>query len=83
MNLYVCVCVCACTHTHTHTHTTQTHTHTHTHTYTHSLTRPNTQVWTRQLEKAVHVQPSYMELERGISGWLGTSWEPYGVFFFL
>jgi hypothetical protein len=34
------------------------HTHTHTH----------TQVWTRQLEKAVLVQPSYMELERGISG---------------
>jgi hypothetical protein len=51
--------------------------------YTHTHTHTHTQVWTRQLEKAVHVQPSYMELERGISGWLGTSWEPYGVFFFL
>ena len=36
-------------------------------------------VWHRQLEKALLVQPSYLELERGIPGWLGTTWEPYGL----
>ena len=36
-------------------------------------------VWHRQLEKALRVQPSYLELERGIPGWLGTTWEPYGL----
>jgi hypothetical protein len=36
-------------------------------------------LWHRQVQKALTVQPSYIEFERGISGWLGTTWEPYGV----
>ena len=36
-------------------------------------------LWLRQVEKSMFVQPSYLELERGISGWLGTSWEPFGA----
>jgi hypothetical protein len=36
-------------------------------------------LWHRQVQKSLHVHPSYMELERGLVGWLGTSWEPFGV----
>lgn len=36
-------------------------------------------LWHRTAEKATVINPCYLEMERGVSGWLGTTWEAYGI----
>ncbi|EKX36875.1 hypothetical protein GUITHDRAFT_116897 [Guillardia theta CCMP2712] len=36
-------------------------------------------LWQHSVERALVTNPCYLELERGISGWLGTTWEAYGL----